>query len=54
MADSEGMSEASEAEQGESHSHSNEAIDVQKLADRVYQLMVRDLRLEISRSGRSR
>jgi len=54
MADLETIGEGSDETHSESRFSSNERIDVTKLADRVYQLMVRDLRLELSRSGRSR
>jgi hypothetical protein len=54
MADSEPIGAASDEDHSESQSNSNEGIDVHKLADRVYQLMVGDLRLELARSGRSR
>jgi len=54
MADSGATGEPSDEAHSESRSPSNEGIDVQKVADRVYKLMVRDLRLELSRSGRSR
>jgi hypothetical protein len=38
----------------ESHSPSSAgAIDVEKLADRVHQLLMRDVRLELSRGARS-
>lgn len=54
MADPGSISDASDKEHSESQFSSNEGVDVHKLADRVYQLMITELRLELARSGCSR
>ena len=37
---------------GTSLEQSTGGVDVEKLADRVYQLMIREIRLDLARSGR--
>jgi len=44
---------ASENETGHGPAQSTGEIDVEKLAERVYQLMIREVRLDLARTGRA-